>query len=61
MWSSIIAQRKAFGTGLSQRAEEVLRKFAAFAVDQGAEHVTTELFPRWKEQSNSANRQSWAG
>lgn len=56
-----LAQREAFGTGLSQRAVEVLRKFAAFAVDQGAGHVTTELFLHWKEQSNSASRQSWAG
>ena len=56
-----LAQREAFGTGLSQRAVEVLRKFAAFAVDQGAGHVTTELFLHWKEQSGSASRQSWAG
>ena len=56
-----LAQRETFGTGLSQRAVEVLRKFAAFVVDQGAEHVTTELFLRWKEQPNSASRQSWAG
>ena len=56
-----LSQREAFGTGLSERPSQVLRKFAAFAVDQGAVHVTTELFLRWKEQCGSANRQSWAG
>ena len=56
-----LAQREAFGTGLSERPPQVLRKFAAFAVEQGAVHMTTELFLRWKEQCGSANRQSWAG
>ena len=56
-----LAQREAFGTGLSERPPQVLRKFAAFAVEQGAVHVTTELCLLWKERCGSANRQSWAG
>lgn len=56
-----LAQREAFGTGLSERPPQILRKFAAFVVEQGAGHVTTELFLRWKAQYGSASRQSWAG
>ena len=38
-----------------------LRKFAAFAVDQGALHVITELFLHWKEtRHGNAGRKSWA-
>ena len=47
--------------GPVREAPQVLRKFAAFAVEQGAVHVTTELFLHWKERCGSANRQSWAG
>ena len=56
-----LVQREAFGSGLSASAVHTLRKFAAFAVGEGAGHVTTELFPRWKDrQSGAANLQSWA-
>ena len=55
-----LLQRKAFGTGLSASAVHVLRKFAAFAMDEGAGHVTTELFLRWKSsQPGTASRQTW--
>ena len=56
-----LIQREAFGTGLSASAVYSLRKFAAFAVDEGAAHVTTELFLRWKaRQPGAANLQAWA-
>ena len=56
-----LAQREVFGTGLSASAVQVLRKFAAFTVDQEAEHVTTDLFLRWQEQPGAASQQSWSG
>ena len=56
-----LAQREVFGTGLSASAVQVLRKFAAFTVDQEAEYVTTDLFLRWQEQPGAASQQSWSG
>ena len=55
-----LLQRKAFGTGLSASAVHVLRNFAAFAMDEGAGHVTAGLFLRWKSsQPGTASRQTW--
>ena len=54
-----LTQRDRFGTGLSASAIQVLRKFALFADNQGAERVTTDLFLCWKEQSGSKARWSW--
>ena len=55
-----LVQRDAFGTGLSASAVRELRRFAAFA-DEGAGHVTTELFLRWKlQRPGAASRQSWS-
>ena len=55
-----LAQREALGTGLSASAVLALRTFAAFAVNQGARHVTAELFLLWKEQYGSASQKSWS-
>ena len=55
-----LVQRDAFGTGLSASPVRELRRFAAFA-DEGAGHVTTELFLRWKlQRRGAASRQSWS-
>ena len=55
-----LVQRESFGTGLSASPVRELRKFAAYAADEGADHVTTELFLRWKVQRpGAANRQTW--
>ena len=40
--------------------ERILRKLVAFAEQQGAEHISTDLFLRWKRVSGSANRHTWA-
>ena len=56
-----LVQRESFGTGLSPSAVRELRKFAAFAADERADHVTTELFLRWKVRCpGAANRQTWS-
>ena len=55
-----LAQRQDFGTGLSDEAVRTLNTFAAFAVNQGADYVTTELFWQWKEQYGSASQQTWS-
>lgn len=56
-----LSLREAWGTGLSASAVYELRKFAGFAVDEGASHVTTELFLRWKEiRHGVAGRKIWA-
>ena len=55
-----LVQRESFGTGLSASPVRELRRFAAFAADEGAGHVTPELFLRWKVQRpGAANRQTW--
>ena len=55
-----LGQRQDFGTGLSDDAVRILNTFAAFAVNQGADYVTTELFWKWKEQYGSASQQTWS-
>ncbi len=53
--------RDRFGTGLSASAVRDLRRFVAFADSQGAEWVTTELFLRWKERTDSTGgQQTWS-
>jgi integrase len=39
--------------------ERVLRKFAEFADRERADHITVDLFLRWKEQYGSANIYTW--
>ena len=41
--------------------ERVLRSFIAFAEQQGADHINTDLFLRWQKAFGRANRQTWAG
>lgn len=55
-----LVRRDACGTGLSASAVQALRTFAAFATDQGARHVTSELFLLWMERYGSASRKSWS-
>ncbi len=55
-----LGQRQDFGTGLSDDAVRTLNTFAAFAVNQEADYVTTELFWKWKEQYGSASQQTWS-
>ena len=53
-----IAIRRSLGFDLSF-AERVLRKFAEFADREGADHITVDLFLRWKEHYGSANNLTW--
>jgi integrase/recombinase XerD len=53
-----IAMRRSLGFEMSF-AERVLRKFAEFADRERAEHITVDLFLRWKGQYGSANNYTW--
>ena len=53
-----IAMRRSLGFDLSF-AERVLRKFAEFADRERADHITVDLFLRWKEHYGSANNHTW--
>lgn len=56
-----LAQRKAFGAGLSPGAVRELKAFAAFAANGDAGRVTTALFLDWKDQRpGAASRQTWS-
>jgi integrase len=54
-----LAIRRRFGYDLAT-AERVLRRFTTFADKECAEHVTTALFLRWKDQFGSANNGTWS-
>src|SRR5271163_4912460 len=54
-----IAIRRSLGFDLLF-AERVLRKFAEFADSERADHITVELFLRWKEHYGSANSYTWS-
>jgi integrase/recombinase XerD len=48
--------------GYALRADErVLRRFVAFADQEGATHLSTALFLRWQATCGHANRHTWAG
>ncbi|MCB2181242.1 MAG: tyrosine-type recombinase/integrase [Desulfobulbaceae bacterium] len=51
--------RRNLGYDLST-AERVLRRFTCFVDDQGADHITVDMFLRWKEQFGSANNNTWS-
>jgi integrase/recombinase XerD len=53
-----IAMRRRLGYDLSF-AERVLRKFAEFADRERADHITVDLFLRWKKHYGSANNRTW--
>ena len=52
--------RRGLGFDLSTSAR-VLRRFVAFAEQQGADHISTDLFLQWQKDFGHANRQTWAG
>ena len=54
-----LAVRRSLGFDLSF-AERVLRGFTAFADREGADHVTVDLFLRWKERFGTANNNTWS-
>ncbi len=54
-----IAVRRSLGYDLSF-PERVLRRFTEFADSERADHVTVELFLRWKGLYGSANSYTWS-
>lgn len=55
-----IAIRRSLGYDLSF-AERVLRRFTEFADREGADHITVDLFLRWKKHFGCASSNTWAG
>jgi integrase/recombinase XerD len=53
-----IAVRRRLGYDLSF-TERVLRRFAEFADREHADHITIDLFLRWKQHYGSANNHTW--
>lgn len=54
-----LAIRRGFGYDLSTSAR-ILRRFVAFAHEQGMNHITTELFLKWKSTFGAAGPQTWS-
>ncbi len=54
-----ISVRRSLGYDLSF-SERVLRRFTEFADSERADHVTVDLFLRWKEIYGSANSYTWS-
>jgi integrase/recombinase XerD len=54
-----LAVRRGLGADLSF-SERVLRRFTAFADAECIDHVTVDLFLRWKEHFGSANNNIWS-
>ena len=53
-----VAVRRSLGYDLSF-PERVLRRFAEFADSERADHITVDLFLRWKKHYGSANNHTW--
>ena len=51
--------RRSLGYDLGTAAR-ILRRFIAFADEQGAEYISTDLFLRWQAAFGHANRQTWS-
>lgn len=51
--------RRSLGYDLGTTAR-ILRRFVAFADQQSAEYITTDLFLRWQAAFGHANRQTWS-
>jgi integrase len=51
--------RRSLGFDLGTTAR-VLRRFIAFAEQQGADYITTDLFLRWQKEFGHAHRQTWS-
>ncbi len=54
-----LAVRRGLGYDLSF-AERVLRRFTEFADVKGADHITVELFLRWKDAFGAADNNTWS-
>jgi integrase/recombinase XerD len=54
-----IAVRRSLGYDLSF-SERILRRFAEFADSEHVDHITVELFLRWKKHYGSANSCTWS-
>jgi integrase len=54
-----LAVRRGLGFDLSF-AERVLRRFTEFADRKGADHITVELFLRWKDAFGAADNNTWS-
>jgi integrase/recombinase XerD len=54
-----IAMRRSLGYDLSF-AERVLRKFCEFADREHVDHITVDLFLRWKKHYGSADSYTWS-
>lgn len=54
-----LAVRRSLGFDLSFSAR-VLRRFTAFADREGADHITVDLFLRWKNAFGKANNNTWS-
>jgi len=54
-----LAVRRSLGYDLSFSGR-VLRGFAAFADREGVDHITVDLFLRWKAAFGSANNNTWS-
>lgn len=54
-----LAVRRSLGFDLSFSGR-VLRGFTAFADHQGVDHVTVDLFLRWKAEFGAANNNTWS-
>jgi integrase len=54
-----MAVRRSFGYDLST-SERVLRRFTEFAAAEGVNHVSVDLFLRWKVHFGCANNNTWS-
>jgi integrase/recombinase XerD len=54
-----LAVRRSLGYNLSF-AGRVLRGFASFADRQGTDHITVDLFLRWKNAFGAASNATWS-
>jgi len=54
-----LAVRRSLGYDLSFSGR-VLRGFTAFADREGADHITVDLFLRWKDAFGAANNNTWS-
>jgi integrase/recombinase XerD len=54
-----IATRQSLGYDLSF-SERVLRRLTEFADSEGADHITVNLFLRWKEHYGKASNNTWS-
>jgi hypothetical protein len=54
-----LAVRRSLGYDLSLSGR-VLRGFTAFADHEGADHITVDLFLRWKDANGVANNDTWS-